>query len=404
MNNRLFQILLFILIFSGCQNINKESNNFTSSENKLKILTRKSKGQGVFGIGASKLYMKDTTEDFISTIIYPSDIKSIKRTEKCIDFAVHRFYRFKEGDKDYLDFLTKDISLNNIDTSNCLPRTKNYINIIEGYKNEQRVFIVDENNNKDLTDDSVRFVYEIDYTNPDNLVECHFQMYNGEKIVDEKSWLNIGVGKGGEQLYCGEYEHCVADFTIDKKHFSMAINDNGASDFSYDLYNPMALRFVLIDTQDKNKVYYQSDFLQLGEVFCLNKIYYRIEEISHNGGQLTLVKEKDFEKRIGTQIGMISPDFECISTTGDTIRSNNFRDKNTIIINMCGCGGDTLSVSSYKQIIAKYSEIMNIIGVDSQFSNDLDGILINSEDPFNKKFYENYRKTYCSRLSYINVV
>jgi hypothetical protein len=135
MNSNYYPILFLIFIFISCQ----ETNNFSSSEDILEIQTKKYKGKGVFSIGASKLHLKDTTEDFISTVIYPNDIKKIKRSEKCVDFAAHRFYRFKEGEKRLLDFLTKDISSNNIDTNICPPKTENYINIIEGNKNGKRV-------------------------------------------------------------------------------------------------------------------------------------------------------------------------------------------------------------------------------------------------------------------------
>jgi peroxiredoxin len=147
--------------------------------------------------------------------------------------------------------------------------------------------------------------------------------------------------------------------------------------------------------------YNKADYLLLGEVFRLYDEYYRIEDISHNGGELTLIKEHNFENRTGTQVGMKAPEFNCISVDGDTINSITLHDKGIIIVNMCGCGGDTESIEEYNKIKSRYGETFHIFGLDSQFDNETGGVLINTENPYNKEVYEIYRKNYCSRMTYV---
>ena len=72
-----------------------------------------------------KITIKDTTDIFPYLVRYPKNIQQIKHFQLEPDFKEKEHY---------------------------------YIDILKGAKNGQKVFIVDENNNKDFTDDSIKTI------------------------------------------------------------------------------------------------------------------------------------------------------------------------------------------------------------------------------------------------------
>ena len=401
MKNYILSALLLSLVLIGCQQGRNTLNSFSSTNDTLIINTVKQKGLGVFQYSASPLYTKDTSETFITTIIYPTGIENIKRSEKCVDLKTYAHYAHKKGQAFFWDKLVEDIEKNRIDTSVFLPEVNNYINILEGYVDGKRIIVVDENNNMDLTDDSIRMLEKIEWLNPDHFVECRFPISNGKEIVKEKSWINFKPEEGYDELLCGKFEHVVAEFRVDSRQFRIASINYGSSDFTYDPYLPPMLLFVLLNEEEEKKELTGTDYIQLGQFVNLNDQYYCIQDISHNGGQFTLVRENYFSKKVGTQLGMIAPDFICVTENGDTISSMNLKDKGIIVVNMCGCNGDYEIFKAYEDIVSEYGENYHVLGVDSQFSENMSGMLINSENPFNEEFYLNYRQAYCSYVSYV---
>lgn len=389
----------FATLFFACQPDKIEFNNFSSSTDTLVISMEKQMGFGVFPSNAGGLYMKDTTGDFVTNIIYPTAFDSIRRTERFVDYSAMKFHAYKKGHEELLEYVLEDIKLKRIDTSMCLPEIENCINILEGYKDGKRIIIVDGNNNKDLTDDNMYVVDELVWEEPDDLVECSFRIFDGQKIVPGKSWLGFRKIEGENELLIGKSEHIVAEFHIDGNLFTIAAINSGSADFTYDLSN--RLLFTILKDGEGDLVYTKGDFLKLGQFLRLKDEYYLIHSISHNGGKLTLFKERNFKKRIGTQVGMIAPEFECVLLSGDTISSATLRDKGIIVVNTCGCGGDSESIISYNEIADLYGRDFYVLGVDSQFDSDQEGLLINTDNPFNKDFYNKYRMMYCSRMTYV---
>lgn len=389
--------ILLMLLLIGCR---QEKNSFSSSNDTLVIATTKQKGVSVFRTSTGPLRMKDTSDTFISTIIYPTGIESIKRYEKYVDFKNKSYYDYKRGESFFLDKLLADIENNRIDTSIFLPENENVINILEGYVDGRKIVIVDENNNKDLADDRVRIVEEIEWSNPDHFYELRFPISNGNEIVEEISWINFRTMGDNEELGVSIFEHVVADFIVDDKRFRIATVKYGG-DFTYDQYLPTTLLFALLNDEEENFEFTESDFLQLGQFVKLDDQYYCIADISHNGGLLTLVKEKDFSSQVGTQVGILAPEFTCITEKGDTLHSKNLKDKGIIVVNMCGCSGNNGVFKAYEDILSEYGESFHVLGVDSDFGPRTTGTLINSENPFNEEFSLNYRQAYCSYVTYV---
>ena len=115
-----FRILVFyasIYMSIGFQDNRNNENQFSSVSDTLFIKTHKVKGSGLLDFGYKGLQFKDTSETFSNSILYPNNIKNLKRYQLKTDF--------KE---------TKDYN----------------VEILLGNKDGKQVFIVDENNNKDL--------------------------------------------------------------------------------------------------------------------------------------------------------------------------------------------------------------------------------------------------------------
>jgi hypothetical protein len=391
---------VFILTIS-CQQKCIEQNSFTSKKDTLLIITSKAKGVGVFTPGTIPLNARDTASYFISDIIYPTGIDSLQRSERSVDFVMKYYYDYKRGLDRLLRYVNEDIEYNYLDTTRCLSEKQCQINILEGYLDGERVLIVDENNNWDLSDDSIRNVDEIELDDPDDFVEFVYRIYNGKEVVVEKSWLGFRVIDG--RVFWGKREHIVAEFAIDDKTYKIGIGRPNAYDFVYDYESmtPYLLQFFALDDTAVEYDFLRSNFYQLGQYINLNNQYYCLQQLSRDGKELTLVKESDFPSKTGTQIGMIAPVFCCVTQNGDTIRSENLKDKGLMIVNMCGCGGDYESIQAYFDIEKEFGEEYHVIGVDSQDVGVSSGILINSDIPFNEQFYKDYRQMYCSRMIYV---
>jgi len=391
--------LLSMSLLVACNQDRIVTNSFSSTNDTLTIETTKLKGIGILPSSSGPLYLRDTADSFITSIVYPAGITKLRRDEYCIDLKAHAYYSQKKGGTFAWEKLAADIENNRIDTSVFLPEAENYINILEGYVEDKKVVIVDENLNKDLSDDPIRLLDEIEFLNPDHFVEIRFPMSNGKEIVDEISWINFRTLEGYEELDIGQFEHIVADFSIDEKQFRVAsIQFN--SGFTYDQYLPATLLFVLMNDEE-NRVLNASDYLQLGQFVKLDDQYYCIEDISHNGGQLILVKEADFSSKVGIQVGLLAPEFSCITEKGDTLHSKNLKDKGIMVVNMCGCSGNNGVFKAYEDMLVEYGASYHILGVDSHFGPRTTGTLINSEHPFNEEFALNYRQAYCSFFTYV---
>lgn len=357
--------LLFLFIFSvGCENKKNIVNHFYSSNDTLIIRTKKQKGNGLFQLGATDyLNFQDTTEKFPYPVKYPKNFQNVKR------------YLFVPDFKEKEDY---------------------YVDILKGVENGQKAFIVDENNNKDLSDDIIRTYEKIKWDSSENLIKCRYSISNGTQIVKDSSWLKIGTFK--KSLYIGRSEHLISEFSIDNEKYELGIIEfRNAVSFTYGFDSELAL---LSNKGKKKDSISNRDLLKLGEFLNLNDKFYRFKSISNNGEFITLIKERSFENKIGTQIGMIAPSFKVVTTSGDTINSSSLYNKVTVIANSCGCGGDKESTQSFYDIKNTFKNI-NILHIDSKIETGSDGLHIDMENNFNKDFYHNYRKQYCSRICYI---
>jgi hypothetical protein len=360
----LFKILIIVLILNqGCRHGGNEINHFSTECDTLKIRTEKQKGAGLFSLGATDLNFQDASEEFPYTVKYPQNILELRRVQLSTDFRAEE---------------------------------EHYIDVMTGKNGKQKVYIVDENNNNDFTDDSVRICQPIRWNSTDDLVLCKYLISNGQEIVNDSTWVKFGMLWG--KLYYGRSEHLISDFSIDNEQFTVGIIDGRTGDFIYGVYPEIAL--LSHNTVSKDTLL-KRDILKLGELINLNGNYYRFTNVSHNGEYVTLVKEENFTKEVGTQVGMIAPDFTCISVAGDTINSSTLHDRIMIIANSCGCGGDRLSTKAFYDIKKEYSDNIHILRLDSKIDKKAKGLQIDMEEKFNSDIYYKFRSAYCTRICYV---
>jgi len=385
-------LIITTLLASGCTQ-KEEVNHFSSDQDTLLITTDKQMGNGLFSAGASSLYFTDTTERYFYPIVFPDDINEIKLALRFIDLKAWQFNRYKKGESK-LEYLLDDIAKGNLDTMNCPTPEQNYLNIMTGYKDSVRVFIVDENNNKDFTDDSIRTYQKLKWYSSENLIKFTYEIYDGQAIVKDSSWFNIGT-TGGSDLWSYVSQHLTADIYIDNQAYQIGISDE-QSGFTYDLAPRIALlseNGISKDTLIKSEVLYLDEYVKIGQS------YYRFDRITNSGKYVTLIKENDFESLFGTQVGMLAPEFSFKSYVGDTIRSTDLHAKPLLIANISGCTSRSFSV--YTEMSAKYADQLFVLGLTPHIAKDYGGTLADTEDPFNKEIYDIYRHAYSSYTCYL---
>lgn len=390
-------ISLVIIVSQGCSKKDESFQYFSSTSDTLIIKMQTIKGQGLFPWQASAEYFRDIDSNFTYPIIIPDNLKKVKRAQRFIDIRAWRYNEFKLSNEEKLpNYILDDVLDNKLDTSNFVRPDKNCIDILTGILEGKRVYIVDENNNKDLKDDSVRYFQQINQDSMENVVKCNFNIYNGYEITEDSTWIIMEQFDDYSGFWFCVYEHLIADILIDGEYYKIGIIDE-QSGFPYQ-YPILALLATNNSSKDSLLL---KDILYRDEFIKLNNDYYRFDNVSNNGDYLTLIKERNFESKVGSQIGMIAPEFNCISTAGDTIVSSNLHDKFLVIANLCDCGGDTITSLEYAKMVKEYGDSVHILGLDSQIRDDLDGILVNTQNKANKTIYSNYRKVYCSRVCYV---
>lgn len=355
--------MLVAILNQSCGSDKKVPNHFSSSNDTLLIRTEKHAGDGLFSLGVTDLIFKDTIEKFTYSVVYPKEITHIKRLQISTDFDA------KEA---------------------------HYVDIMHGRINDKEIFVVDENNNNDFTDDSVRIYKPIIWRSTSDLVKCKYLISNGQEIVTDSSWIRIG-SLYNDPCY-GKSEHLIATFTIDNEKYKVGIIDSRSGCFSYGEYPEIAL---LSHNAQNNDTLFQKDILKIGEFLNLNGSYFSFENITNNGEYITLVRERNFDREIGVQVGMIAPEFVCKTVKGDTISSSVLHDRIIVIANSCGCGGDSLSTKAYYDMKREYETKIHILHLDTKIDKDLDGLHIDTDEDFNRDMYNKYRNAYCSRTCYL---
>ncbi len=372
-----------VIVLSSCAEKKPTANAFNSSEDTLILETTKFKGEGLFNTGAGSLSLKDTTEwkELLSWFdfgfIYPNDLEDQK-----IGFTSIMFFPLKYYSQSNFDTIQINTSIE-----------ENTIGIVSGVISGNEIFILDENNNKDFRDDSIRTFKEWIWRSDDNLIKCNYVVKKKDKTVRDSGWVKFGIWD--ERILKSTSQHLEANFTIDNNLYTLGVVDDNSSSFCY--YSPV---FALLgENQVRRDTLLDRDILELGEYVKLGDSFYKINKFYSGSGHIRLIRENDFEKKIGVQVGSIAPSFEFISNSGDTINSSVYKGKDYLIANVSGCSPRSYDV--FKDICSSVDNALKVIGVDSGIKDGLEGLLIDVENNYNSDFYEYFRNAYSSYDCYL---
>ncbi len=395
------QILMSIsfMVIIGCSPKKEQVNHFSSSNDTIILKAEKVKGLGVFSAGAGEIYFKDTIEEYDYPVIFPKNITDIKLAWQYVDMKPFEYGYSKKGEFDKSTFL-KYVSAMKIDTFNIPSIKDNSISIMSGRRGNDTIFIVDENNNKDFRDDSVRLYYKMDWKTTSKLIKCKYKIYNGQKMVEDSSWVNIG-NMGNKELLFFVSHHLESTFSIDNKNYQIGVVDR-QSNFCFD--EPI----LALTSQNgiKKDTLLEKDLLKKGECLKIKDTYYRFDEISNDGKFITLIKEKDFNNIVGTQVGMLAPDFNCHSIDGDFISLKDYKGKYFLLINVSACYSEKSSYECYKELTETYNGKFDFLGIDNSpvtLRNNIRTLNLSGKFAIvdENVMLKAYRPEFCSRTCYL---
>ena len=378
-------ITLFLTI--GCQEKTENQNIFSSQTDTLFLQTTKLKGDSLFQVGAGSTTFRDTNEwkqlewfkyypDY--PINYPDSVKNIE-----LGFLFLMFDTLK-----YFDSATKQILYQkNMSLAN------RQILMIKGLKKDKEVFFIDQNNNKNFNDDSIRTFHKWDWNSNKNLIPIQYDVDYGNKIIHEIGWCKIGLNRG--RLLESTSQFLISKFIIGNEAFVLGVADDNSS--SFDFFRPIMYPFV--ENGISRDTLIMGDVVNFKEYIKLGRDYYKFEQLYNGSGTIVLVKERNFKSLVGTQIGMIAPTTDFTTTTGKQYNIKNFSEKPILIANISGC--TPRSYEQYKEIIGSYSDKIDIIGVEHSIKENIGGLMVDISDSVNSDFYRNYRKAYSSYDCYL---
>lgn len=399
---KITQILIsfFFVIIIGCSPNKEQINHFTSLSDTLVIKTEKIKGFGMFPAGAGQIYFKDTTERYDYQVVFPKNITNIKIAYQHIDTKPFQFENLKEDNSDYMSMFLNENYPEKIDTSKIPSFKDNSICIMSGTRENENIFILDENNNKNFNDDSVRVYRKMDWKTTAHLIKCKYKVFDGEKMGIDSTWVNIGELNGNLWFFVSH--HLVSSFSIDNQKYQVGVVDD-QSNFCFD--EPI-LALISENGAMKDSLL-KSELLNKGEYLKLSESYYGFENISNDGKLITLVKERDVSNKIGTQIGFVAPDFNCVTLESDSISLKDYQGKYVLLTNVSACWSKKSSYECFKEVTEKYDSKINILGIDNspnflqQNIKDLNLIGKFTIADKNQSIKENYREDFCSRTCFL---
>lgn len=396
-------IALILLITIACNTERKNDNVFNSNYDTLLIKTKKIKGYGLFTSFSINLDFADSTEEKSFKLIYPNNVTEIRVAHEVIDYKPYWLGNIKRTKSDYLATFLKTYYPNKIDTLNIPSLKKNSISILSGKQAGLDIFIVDENNNKDFSDDQIRTYRKFDPKSLSDLIPCKYNIYNGTQIVEDSGWINIGTDNFDNLVYSVAH-HLECAFSYDNHIYKIGII-NGPPFVRFCFENPLIA--ILSEGELKKDSLNNSDIATTGEYLKLGKNYYYLTDVSNDGRFVTLVKEKDVSNKIGTQVGFIAPDFNCHSIQGDSISLKDYKGKYLLLINVSACWSEISSYKCFMDLTETFKNKFEFIGIDDSpiaLRNNIKDLKISSRFVIaadNPMIRNKYRPEFCSRTCFL---
>lgn len=393
--------VLFMLF--GCYQHTIAQNHFSSSTDTIIIQMQQNPGRGFIkkSRGINELHFKNSLE---YDVIVPEKIENIQLALEIADYNIATYKRIisESENGEISEFCQNLINDNKIDTSKILSREENSVCFLQGVREGEEIFIVDENFNKDFRDDSIRVKKLMDFSSVDDLIKCYYKIYNGKEYVMTSNWINVGRWKfGKDELWFLANQHYNADFTVDESSYKL---EYYTDDARFWFYEPT---FALINFDG-----IQVDTITDGELLSINEYLrlkegdYKIHRLSNDGTNLTLLRNTSFAKIDGTQIGMLAPTFICQTTTGDLIESGKIKGKFMLLANVSACYSPVSSYKCYKDLTEKYKDKIEILCLDKSpvvLANNIKALGLKGKfiDVNKNEDLQKYRPMFCSRTCFL---
>jgi hypothetical protein len=396
-------IALILLITMAFNTEKKYGYSYSSNNDTLFLKTKKIKGYGLFNALYYSLDFIDTIEEKSFRIIYPNNVSDIKVAYEVIDFKPSWFGNIKRNKSDYMATFLKDYFPNKFDTLNIPSLKENSVIMMIGKQADEDVIIVDENNNKNFSDDAIRPYRLFDFKSFSDLIPCKYNIYNGSKMVGDSGWINIGAN-GSNGLTFSVAHHLECDFSLDNHPYKLGII-NGQPFCRFCFENPGIA--ILSEGEIKKDSLKNSDIATTGEYLKLGKNYYYLADVSNDGQLVTLVKENDVSNKIGMQVGFIAPDFNCHSIGGDSISLKSYKGKYLLLINVSACWSVISSYKCYLDLTEAFKDKIEFVGIDDSpiaLGNNIKDLKISSKfviAPDNPMIRKTYRPDVCSRTCFL---
>ncbi len=378
----LFSSTLLLFLLASCQQEEPvPPGHFSSTQDTLVLSSTKVRGNGLFMIGAGRFPFRDTTDEIIQDwldypVQYPEGIDSLKVGFSLITFSPLR----------YLGEAADTSSGYNKDKSNTIVA-------MSGKLAGEEVYVFDQNNNEDLRDDSIRTLNDLQWKPRENIIRCEYIVEkNGEERLDS-SWFHIGKLRGTPWSYTSQ--HAVSTLFIDDYEYQIGVVDANSS--SFDFLRPQIAIFAEGEV-DRDTLLLR-DYISIDEYLKLGEFYYKFEDFYNGDGTIVLIRDPDFDKKVGVQIDALAPDFEFVSLGLDTFSNNDFDKDFLLICNFSGCTRRSYDV--FKDLVEADIENLSVVGIESGLNVDLGGVTLDVEDPFNEDMYKKYRNWYSSYDSYL---
>ncbi|MEA1885854.1 MAG: hypothetical protein U9N72_01415 [Bacteroidota bacterium] len=218
-------ILLLLLLFS-CQN-QKNINHFSSYADTLILKTEKIKGCGLFTPGSGSLVFNAPQSNLYGIEFnIPQRFDNPEVAVTVLDIKQNAYKKFLLGELTKSSF-NRGYHFLGGDTS-LLPDKaveKNYLSILTADKKDEKIMIVDQNNNYDFSDDSIRHIPDIDWHAYDSLIEFNHEIFNDSAIITATSWANIGHSQLSYNILCFTSQHYVSNFNVNGDRYAVGAYD-----------------------------------------------------------------------------------------------------------------------------------------------------------------------------------
>lgn len=366
----------------------------------LKLKPEKGRGLLNYHRGIQKLIFR-SLDSLGFEVILPDHITDIRLRGEVVDYDAYAYQSITKGQKES-PYWKGMVATKKVDPVNAISLKDNSVCFLTGIRGKDSIFIIDQNNNKDFRDDTIRPVNPVYFNSRDKLIPCDYTIFNGKKYVTATNWLAFGTYRD-EGLYYQAVQHFTTGFNLDKSNYELEVY---ISESRFYTYRPQLA--VIGGNGIRKDTVAPGEYVGVGEYILLKEGVYRFADLTQDCSYITLVREDHYLDKSGIQPGLLAPAFKCHTTNGDSVSSETYKGSYVLLVNISACYSVPGSQIVYKDLAEKYGSMLDIVVIDKgagylkQIENwNLPGKLINAYTPDNKEFAKNYRPDYCSRTCFL---